>query len=841
MYQIILALISLWLLQLATAVESPHVLEPLPRHLWDRSIISRDDAAASLSLQNQEQFLWTSSNGEFHTKHSTVVSMVVVSKQDQLIIDMDKFKFELLSVNCTENMMMQFRHDWSYQAAVKSWEWVNFNGIRSFVMVTDYKGCGADKSRDPWVVSNIRYSPSNRTVYLDGVKKTWKDVSNSYTLDFGDFDPTPGASAVDKRFLDVSLNKAFTLDLSSTFPSDIVNWTSPEANLAITCDNCGTKGTLVFAGHIEASLFGGIETFVISATPHGIEANVNLNVSFEGEVDFSGAIPLQKDVTLLTLPVGPGWTIPHILTFGPNIQINAGMSLDYIIGRATVSTGISAQIPDSSVAKVDLQSKKAVQISGWIPNIVTQPLHVDAEVDAQVELYTEVAVGVSLIVLDEDGINVDIGLRIPDLTITASTGFNTDGFCPNSTEQYGVKIDASLGADLLLEGWDEVNGDKDVFLSVHLFDDPDVYTFPEVCFGFDFATPGSCIFVPDSGEEEVYAEIEIESGLNKRNALLMPQIYSRGLDERSRLMPRAPNRKRGYTLACDSGKTQIIYVQTYPTGPTARNRDTSRLLPIMEPQIPCGETVCPPALWETIESSNPSIVTSQWAAEHIYEGNWVIHFLNYLNDNYFTTTTPDVCNGLIGIFGNGPITLATPDPAGPSNYSEAIMQNLGTVNTFLTLMALLPQKQNGLKNLMFEPGEIDASITKSATNNNDRTCSIGRIITTCKYLNNDKILSRLKDTITAVESVLEVMDNDPTVQATTPAALKTKTYKAAHAEFFNNFYTTGINHTRSKLVEYANFVIGTPNFGDLSADLQAAMHNVSSNPEIFCPSDYAHP
>lgn len=170
-------------------------------------------------------------------------------------------------------------------------------------------------------------------------------------------------------------------------------------SLGINCNGCGTTGTLVFAGHIEASLFGGLEKFELSATPNNIAANLDLEVLFEGEVDYVGLDPFAKEFTLLQLPLPSGWKIPGILTFGPNVQINAGFSVDYIGGSASVSTGVSARISDSAVAKVDLASKNPVQISGWIPQIQTQPLVIAAQIDAQVQLYTEIAVAVSLEVL----------------------------------------------------------------------------------------------------------------------------------------------------------------------------------------------------------------------------------------------------------------------------------------------------------------------------------------------------------------------------------------------------------------------------------------------------------
>ena len=53
----------IWLLQLVRASEYVE-LEPIPRHLWDKSIQKRDDAAqaaepANITLGDHEQVLWT--------------------------------------------------------------------------------------------------------------------------------------------------------------------------------------------------------------------------------------------------------------------------------------------------------------------------------------------------------------------------------------------------------------------------------------------------------------------------------------------------------------------------------------------------------------------------------------------------------------------------------------------------------------------------------------------------------------------------------------------------------------------------------------------------------------
>ena len=139
----------------------------------------------------------------------------------------------------------------------------------------------------------------------------------------------------------------------------------------------------------------------ISAKPQGVGANFGIEAIFEGHLDFKGKglLPATDKFELLQLPLPSGWRIPGVLTFGPNIQINAGYQIDYIGGAATVSTGISATIPDTSIAKVDLAAEKPLEISGWVPDVAVQPLELAVIIDAEAKVFTEVAVAVTLEIL----------------------------------------------------------------------------------------------------------------------------------------------------------------------------------------------------------------------------------------------------------------------------------------------------------------------------------------------------------------------------------------------------------------------------------------------------------
>lgn len=331
--------------------------------------------------------------------------MVAYSKQDERILDMDKFGFALEEANCAAgSTYIKFKHDLIYHAAKIAWEWVNYNDMRAFVLVPSWKGCGEHRSHDPLVVKKVTFDDKTKKITLESTQSTWKKVMNTFVLDFGEV--VLGGDGK-KRDIIPDLDKKFRLDVGATLPQELFGWELNEgalnASLTANCNECGTQGTLVFAGHMEASLgWGGIDVdkFEISVTPEDVQAGVNLSLDFEGQLDFrklTGQRP-SAEITLLEIPVS-GWNIPKIFEFGPRIQLNAGYGIDYIGGMASASAGIVAKIPNDAIAKLDLLADDSVQVSGWMPEIETQPLEIEAQVDAQADLYTEIALSVSLTVL----------------------------------------------------------------------------------------------------------------------------------------------------------------------------------------------------------------------------------------------------------------------------------------------------------------------------------------------------------------------------------------------------------------------------------------------------------
>ncbi|KAL4898655.1 hypothetical protein BDV59DRAFT_206929 [Aspergillus ambiguus] len=802
---IVLATLGL-ILQLCAAFPTPAELTRVPRHVWDTEIDKRDESASSIALADHEKFVWASTDEP--NKKGVVVSMVAYSKQDERILDMDKFSFALDSASCNEDdMSFKFKNKIIYAAAKIAWGWVNYNDLRSFVLVPSWNGCGEDKSHDPWVVSSVQFDDKTQKAVLEATKSTWKQVMNTFVLDFGEVTLGGGNT---KRDIIPDLDEKFRLNVGATLPSKIFEWKVNRGplngSLTANCDECGTQGTLVFAGHVEASLgLGGvdIDKFEISITPQGVQAHVGLSLEFVGQLDWRGGLASpSEELTLLEIPVS-GWNIPGIFEFGPRIQLNAGYVIDYIGGEASVSTGITASIPDTAIAKLDLLSEDSVQISGWTPEISTDPLEIVAQIDAEARLYTEIALSVSLTVLDDNGFGVDLAFKLPEVTVTTAGGYKSNGFCDGSENPWGVTVDASVGANLALEGWKELDGDKDTLFGVSLFDTDDLFEFPQLCLGFEETSDGYC-----PGEEDVEWATDASLGTaNKRSTFEEPPTKTSHA-----LLPRqSQSSRRPYHVECDASKTYPITVLNYPQPGSIRlNTD----VPIIKPQVTCAPMAddCEPyadneIIWGPASdrafvrqdnAASSSTEARTWATEHIYEGNWIKEYLDHLGKLDFFKGSEDTCNDKLLQFWdtNKPPTNVTPPRNQPKTYLEALLQNLGTTYTYKERMVLLPMTQNTHKYNIFARKELISDFNADEDKHGDythgrRACDLARIVTSCNYYGLDEVQKRLRATIEGIESVLDSFNTD---------------YKE-HKKFYNELYEKGITHARDSLQRYAQWML----------------------------------
>ncbi|KAK6534800.1 hypothetical protein TWF281_006100 [Arthrobotrys megalospora] len=643
-----------------------------------------------------------------------------------------------------------------------------------------------------------------------------------YTLDFGN---NIGKPKNKKRFLDTRLNDAFTVDLESPWPHTLFQReieqpgnSKAKAKIDATCDKCGTKGDLVFAGHIEGSILTGLKKFDLSVTPRGIEADFNLEVSFDGAVDFSETGSFKKEFNLKRIPLPSGWTIPGILTFGPNVELGVGLALDRIDGSAKVSTGIIARIPSDSTAAVNFVSKRIGTIHGWLPKFEVKPLKIDAAVSAEVLVHPIITASASLLVLEKEGTSLDISLNLPEIAITASAGYSATGFCPNSPKPFGAKLDVSLGAALSISGWEKLGETKKTLFEKDIFSTKSLYRFPQKC--TSFGDEGTCE-VKVNPEDQEWWDIEVEfaviSGLSRRNDILLP-------------------RARAYTFTCSSVKAPFA-LKSYPGPALIRARgEAGGQVPIVLPKVGCKArkaSECPVKNWNVVLQTDPNVMWAErapsdgklqhgWSTEHVYEGNWLPKYWTYVSTKL---TCPTVQN------------LFKVGQAG--GYADKMLWSIGNDKTYKTMMTLLPRKENLLKHQMFAKHEFVSGYANIKYNANQLACDIGRIVNTCKYMDLPMTRGKLSNTILALEAILRDLDSK------TPVSVGGARYSlaAAHKPWFEGLYNGGIQHTRSRLQEYARKSIQKSDFNSLPSDMKLAIRNIAAGThwDTYCPSHFVYP
>ncbi|KAF4617095.1 hypothetical protein G7Y89_g15055 [Cudoniella acicularis] len=413
-------------------------------------------------LKSHASLYW--GNGE--DTASILVNVTLETGEQEMIVSTDHFKTELKSVTCDTSLSLAFTSPETYQKAVESWHWVNFNEQRTFIMIVNYDNCSSDSERQPWIVNSATYDNSSNAVHFNASQKSWDQLGTAYTIQWGQEQEVPYLAKPRNNTLEprVSLsapvyNKNFDIDLSHNVDQNLLSKTTNDGlDFSIDCQNCGTKGKVHFEGHIKTSLEHPTtpKEWTMTVKPSGIEADLDLAFGVSGT--------LQKQwtntVALVHVPIA-GITIPGVMHIGPEFTLDAGYSLNSVAGSATIKAGVTAKISDKAIVFVNFLDSSKNKISGWKPTISPKITSANGEVHGSLDLSLQLAA------------NVDCTL------------FDKAGACPNSKDIFGVTIDGTIGMDLSVQAWREwTRGNKENILNKDLYNNPNLYTLPQKCLPF---------------------------------------------------------------------------------------------------------------------------------------------------------------------------------------------------------------------------------------------------------------------------------------------------------------------------------------------------------------------
>lgn len=338
--------------------------------------------------------------------------MTMFTSDHELIISMERFSHMLKSVNCGETMKLAFKSNETFQYAIHAWNWTNEEEKNSFVMVANYAGCGEEQTRQPYYVYLVDFDISNLSAYLYANKTTWEEAAHTFHLDFGQIggsnSPYNSNSTVSQSLNNVTSQPSISpriskddnlagIDLTTNWSKDLFKTTIDGIGIGLSCIECGITGTIDILSRLEY----GLKTptvFTLKAQPKNVGMQMVVKLTAEGTLIGNW---IWNDL-LLSVPLLGGFNIPGILTFGPNLDINAGFDASALNGTAIIIAGSKATISDQAIAMINVspllygQEGMKVDFSGWGPSITSVPLDINAQVEAEVEAHLQFSLQLSL-------------------------------------------------------------------------------------------------------------------------------------------------------------------------------------------------------------------------------------------------------------------------------------------------------------------------------------------------------------------------------------------------------------------------------------------------------------
>ncbi|KAF2492791.1 hypothetical protein BU16DRAFT_90890 [Lophium mytilinum] len=427
------ALLALLFIQYVAARELVPVLPPSRGGIGKR-------AESALELQSSEIFLW----GDAATDGGDAVLAnftVYTPGKNENILSMEKFKGMLKSIDCTANnsLSLTFKDDATFAYAQKIWDWVNGADNHTFIMVAGVADCGSNTHWLPFVVSSLKYDEEANTAFLTASKSDWKNVAHSYDLVVG----TLPKDALQTR----DITKDIEIDATSSFPFS-VTLGSGDLSATLVCANCSTAGKFHMQFKISQTFF--VPTGAsMTVQPEGVSAIAAIKLVGTGAITGD----LSKTWDIVKIPID-GISIPEILDLGPFLTVSVGVQLGPLTISAGISSGATATLDDAAILEVDLLDPSSNQFSGWMPNVESLPITVDARVSGAVSIFAQPSLQLRADALGH-GFEIGLNLRVPNVNAKLEVIEAPAGACPadeivpgTPRHKTGVRISANIGGQL---------------------------------------------------------------------------------------------------------------------------------------------------------------------------------------------------------------------------------------------------------------------------------------------------------------------------------------------------------------------------------------------------------
>jgi hypothetical protein len=358
---------------------------------------------------------------------------------------MNRFAKHLQDVDCRDpDLKLDFKDEHSFEAAKKSWHWVNENAEHHFYMITDYAGCGPENERQPYSVTGVHYDEKKFVAYLTARAVEWEDIAHTYHLKVGHV-PVNAYNRLARRF-----SGSASLSTASTFNGD---WFKAEANgLTVTagCVDCSTTGQVNFEFELDVGLKG-INDASIKVSPEDVSATMELGVTTEGHMNTGWG----WEKTLVSIPL-QGVSLGRFVKIGGFFDVDAGVSIGNWTGTVEAGVGAKASLDNAAILEIDLLDASHSQFSGWTPSFEPIPFHVSAKVECEAKAYLQPSLKLAAEAFKK-GWEVELGMRLPYVEVNVAAIADPAGVC-DTTKVVGIEGGVTIGVDLVVSAATAGNG-----------------------------------------------------------------------------------------------------------------------------------------------------------------------------------------------------------------------------------------------------------------------------------------------------------------------------------------------------------------------------------------------
>ncbi|KAF3910248.1 hypothetical protein ABW21_db0204235 [Orbilia brochopaga] len=393
-------------------------------------------------------------------------------------IMMEKFIALTSSSECSlseKKLTIKFKSGEAMEQVTKSWSQVNVKHD-FFYLIANNPSCCPDGQRRPYEVDGIKYEKEALTAVLSIKGHEWKDVAGNFDLNLGRYNVPkhskrhaqtaeltkrwfhPGAIGVslinklgiapDIDYME-SLYMSMDLGRKNRRTELLDNPFQEEDFIEVHCVDCDVSGGIEIGLRCKAE-HGKIKELYVFAQPKDLRAK--LEVEFKTERPT--VQPLDYKQSVLPDLALPGFSIPGIFTFGPSLQINLGLEVNFH-GTVSATAGVEVNMPNEAFIVADIIGTKS-GASGFDTLDTSTSFSLNeasAEVEASLQIGPALALGIKA--LNTFGFEAVVQFKMPYLEAQGNIGREEGGFCPHSEAdsetETGGKVQLSCDFEIWLE------------------------------------------------------------------------------------------------------------------------------------------------------------------------------------------------------------------------------------------------------------------------------------------------------------------------------------------------------------------------------------------------------